>query len=67
MSTMPIHANHPNSSPHPFKGLSLCGKMIRFGGLEIENTRPATCKKCLEVKKKICPCCGGTGVKANNG
>lgn len=58
-----IHFPHPNGNPHPFKFSTLCGKMVRFGGLAIENERPATCKTCLKIHETICTACGGTGVK----
>lgn len=58
----PIHKSHPNGSPHPFKGATLCGKMVRFGGLEHDD-RIATCKTCLKIFQTICPTCNGTGVK----
>lgn len=47
MSKRVIHANGPGG-PHPFKGGTLCGKMVRFGGLETEG-RPTTCKTCLKI------------------
>lgn len=58
----PIHDVHPNGQGHPFKFLSLCGKLIRFGGITTED-RPVTCKKCLKTQEKICPMCAGTGMK----
>jgi hypothetical protein len=42
-----IHASGPGS-PHPFKGGTLCGRMVRFGGLEAEG-RPPTCKTCIRT------------------
>jgi hypothetical protein len=42
-----IHADGPHS-PHPFKRGTLCGKLVRFGGLEAE-ARPVTCKICLKL------------------
>jgi hypothetical protein len=42
-----IHAHGPGQL-HPFKGATLCGKLVRFGGLETEG-RPVTCKTCLMV------------------
>lgn len=59
----PIHASHPNGSPHPFKFTSLCGKLVRFGGAEIPGERPVTCKTCLKILDTICPHCKGTGTK----
>lgn len=57
-----IHKPHPNGQPHPFKFTSLCGKLIRFGGIEMSD-RIATCKPCLKIHATICPTCGGTGIK----
>jgi len=45
----PIHKVHPEGIPHPFKAYTLCGKMVRFGGIE-HKERQATCKTCLKVK-----------------
>lgn len=42
-----IHASG-QGTPHPFKGGTLCGKMVRLGGLEFPG-RPATCKTCLKI------------------
>lgn len=50
----PIHANHPQGIPHPFKGATLCGLLVRFGGLECAG-RPATCKNCLKRQRKDTP------------
>lgn len=66
MSARPIHLTHPNGNPHPFKSNTLCGKLVRFGGIEIEVERPATCKTCLRIKEKICPTCKGTGMRRIN-
>lgn len=63
MSMRVIHVPHPNGSPHPLKFTSLCGKLIRFGGIEIEGERPATCKACLKISATICPTCKGTGIR----
>lgn len=63
MKPRPIHVVHPNGQPHPFKSHTLCGKLIRWGGLEIPEERPATCKSCLKIQETICPHCKGTGVK----
>jgi len=60
--TRAVHAAHPNGCPHPLKGLTLCGKMVRFGGFETEG-RPATCKACLRIKATLCPACHGTGTR----
>jgi hypothetical protein len=66
----PIHIPHPNGHPHPFKCATLCGKLVRFGGIRILksddgllNERPATCKTCLQIDEKICPTRRGTGTK----
>lgn len=59
----PIHAPHPNGQLHPLKFTSLCGKLVRFGGLAIEGERSVTCKVCLKILGTICPTCKGTGVK----
>jgi len=58
-----IHLSHPNGSAHPFKAATLCGVMVRFGGMAVRGEREATCKKCLKINEKICPTCGGTGLK----
>lgn len=42
-----IHALGPGQ-PHPFKAGTLCGKLVRFGGLECKG-RPVTCKTCLKM------------------
>jgi hypothetical protein len=62
MKERPLHISHPNGTPHPFKGGTLCGKMVRFGGFETEN-KVATCKICLKIKDTLCPTCHGTGTK----
>lgn len=63
-----IHKDHPNggTSPHPLKFTTLCGKLVRFGSGETD-TRKANCKICLKIAEKICPTCGGTGVKSDAG
>lgn len=58
-----IHEPHPNGMAHPLKFSSLCGKLIRFGGIRIDGERPVTCKKCLKIMEIICPTCKGTGQK----
>lgn len=47
-----IHKPNPAGAPHPFKFVSVCGKLVRFGGLEIDGERPATCKLCLKKASK---------------
>lgn len=47
MTARVIHVSGPGS-PHPFKGWTLCGRLVRFGGLEADR-RPATCKSCLKI------------------
>jgi hypothetical protein len=65
----PIHKPHPNGQAHPFKALTLCGRMVRFGGFEIlgdeegDGPRPATCKPCLTISERVCPACHGTGLR----
>lgn len=59
----PIHESHPNGSPHPLKASTLCGKMVRFGGMAFD-LREVTCKNCLKIKATLCPTCNGTGVKS---
>lgn len=60
----PIHAPHPSRGfLHPFKIATLCGKAVRFGGIEIPNDRTVSCKICLKIQKTLCPKCKGTGVK----
>lgn len=60
MSDRIKHFPHPNSKEaHPFKALTLCGKMVRFGGFGGETT----CKVCIKIHATICTSCGGTGVK----
>lgn len=61
-----IHGTHPNGQPHPFKANTLCGKLVRFGGIEIPDERPVTCKNCLKIQEKICTTCKGTGMKIDN-
>lgn len=56
----PIHASHPNGQPHPLKSSTLCGKLVRFGGMETP-TRQVTCKVCLKIAATLCPTCHGTG------
>ena len=62
-SVRAIHASHPNGQAHPFKFTSLCGKLVRFSRCEIPGERDVTCKRCLSIREKICPTCGGTGMK----
>lgn len=55
--TRPIHRCSPNGVPHPFKALTLCGLMVRFGGIEIKDERPMTCKRCRAIVEKGKPMC----------
>lgn len=43
-----IHRVSTESFAHPFKVLTICKRMIRFGGTETED-RKVTCKQCLKV------------------
>lgn len=62
MADRVIHVGHPNGAAHPFKASTLCGKLVRFGGMETDKRKP-TCKVCVKIKATICPTCKGTGVK----
>lgn len=57
-----IHKAHPNGNPHPFKFLTLCGSMVRFGAAETKE-HEANCKKCISIYEKLCPTCLGSGMK----
>jgi len=60
-----IHESHPNGAAHPFKYLTLCGVMSRFGSIKTDE-RAVTCKKCKKILETLCPTCMGTGVQDVN-
>jgi hypothetical protein len=49
MKARPIHQVNERGFAHPFKFLSRCGRLVRFGGMELPD-RPATCPLCARVK-----------------
>lgn len=50
MKQRPIHAVSPKGYAHPYKALTLCGKLVPFGGLEVRGERAVTCKLCLKMR-----------------